>query len=181
MYNYNIITNNNNGDDMYLINNFFIFSIMGHIFESIMFIFLNSNNNSGILIGPITPVYGFGIVLIILINKIIDKFNLNIIAKIIISFLLYTIILSFIEFIGGVIIEKLFNKVFWDYTNHKFNWGHYISLEMALLWGIVSSLYLFVFKRLFDKLIKKIPNYVTYFFMILFLSDLIATLIIKLK
>ena len=166
---------------MYYLNNFFIFSILGHMFESIIFLFLNNEGYSGVFFGPWTPVYGVGIIIIILINKILDKFNIKIIPKIVLSFFVYATILSLIEFIGGISIEVFFNKVFWDYSNHRFNIGKYVSLEMALLWGLVSCIYLFVFKRIIDKLLKKIPKYITWVFIIIFISDLIATIIDKLK
>lgn len=166
---------------MYYLNNFFIFSILGHIFESIIFIFLNNDGYSGIFFGPWTPVYGIGIIIIILINKILDKFNIKLFSKIILSFFVYAIFLSLIEFIGGISIEILFHKVFWDYSNHKLNIGKYISIEMALLWGIVSCIYLFIFKRLTDKIIKKIPKYITWVLVIIFIIDIILTILDKLK
>lgn len=166
---------------MYYLNNFFIFSILGHIFESIIFIFLNNDGYSGIFFGPWTPVYGIGIIIIILINKILDKLNIKLFSKIILSFFIYAITLSLIEFIGGISIEILFHKVFWNYSNHKLNIGKYISIEMALLWGIVSCIYLFIFKRLTDKIIKKIPKYITWVLVIIFIIDIILTIIDKIK
>lgn len=166
---------------MYYLNNFLFFSILGHIFESIVFLFLNNDGYSGIFFGPWTPAYGLGIIIVISVNKILDKFNLKLIPKIIISFFTYAIILSLIEYIGGISIELLFHKVFWDYSNHKFNIGKYISVEMALLWGLVSSIYLFVFKKFTDKFIKIIPTYLTWTLFIIFVCDVIATVIDKLK
>lgn len=166
---------------MYYLNNFLFFSILGHIFESIMFLILNNNGYSGIFFGPWTPVYGLGIIIIILINKFIDKYNINLAAKIIISFFTYAIFLSLIEYIGGISIEIFFHKVFWDYSHQRFNIGKYISIEMACLWGMVSCIYLFVFKKLIDKFLKKIPNYISWALFIIFICDVIATTIDKLK
>lgn len=166
---------------MYYLNNFLFFSILGHIFESIMFLILNNNGYSGIFFGPWTPVYGLGIIIIILINKFIDKYNINLIPKIIISFFIYAIFLSLIEYIGGINIEIFFHKVFWDYSSQRFNIGKYISIEMACLWGMVSCIYLFVFKKLIDKFLKKIPNYISWALFIIFICDVIATTIDKLK
>ena len=66
---------------MYYINNFLFFSIFGHILESTVYLILNNNGYSGILYGPWTPVYGFGIILIILIYKFINKTKFNNIKK----------------------------------------------------------------------------------------------------
>ena len=165
---------------MYYLNNFLFFSILGHIFESILFLVLDNNGYSGIFFGPWTPVYGLGIIIIILINKLIDKFNLNLTLKIIFSFFIYAIFLSLIEYIGGISIEIFFHKIFWNYSNHKFNLRYYVSLEMALLWGLVSCIYLFVFKKIIDIFIKKIPVFISIPVFIIFISDFVVTLITKL-
>ena len=165
---------------MYYLNNFLFFSILGHIFESILFLVLDNNGYSGIFFGPWTPVYGLGIIIIILINKLIDKFNLNLTLKIIFSFFIYAIFLFLIEYIGGISIEIFFHKIFWNYSNHKFNLGYYVSLEMALLWWLVSCIYLFVFKKIIDIFIKKIPVFISIPVFIIFISDFVVTLITKL-
>ena len=165
---------------MYYLNNFLFFSILGHIFESILFLVLDNNGYSGIFFGPWTPVYGLGIIIIILINKLIDKFNLNLTLKIIFSFFIYAIFLSLIEYIGGISIEIFFHKIFWNYSNHKFNLGYYVSLEMTLLWGLISCIYLFVFKKIIDIFIKKIPVFISIPVFIIFISDFVVTLITKL-
>ena len=165
---------------MYYLNNFLFFSILGHIFESILFLVLDNNGYSGIFFGPWTPVYGLGIIIIILINKLIDKFNLNLTLKIIFSFFIYAIFLFLIEYIGGISIEIFFHKIFWNYSNHKFNLGYYVSLEMTLLWGLISCIYLFVFKKIIDIFIKKIPVFISIPVFIIFISDFVVTLITKL-
>ena len=57
----------------YYINYFFLFSIIGHFIETVLI----KNFTSGILYGWWTPVYGFGVVLILLIGKLIDKIPLR--------------------------------------------------------------------------------------------------------
>jgi len=69
----------------------------------------------------------------------------------------------------------LFHKVFWDYSNFKFHFGHYISLEMSALWGILSILFLYFVKPWMDKIIKKIPKWLTIFVFLIFLVDVFIT------
>ena len=68
---------------MYYINNFLLFSIIGHILESVVYLILNNDGYSGIMYGPWTPVYGFGIILIIIIYNFIKKANLSGIKQVI--------------------------------------------------------------------------------------------------
>ena len=53
----------------YYLNIFFIFSILGHIIENLVYVHVDS----GILYGFWTPIYGFGSLLILFINHIINK------------------------------------------------------------------------------------------------------------
>jgi len=167
---------------MYYINCFFIYSIFGYFIETIISFFLNSSFKSGILYGPWTPVYGIGAVVILFIsNYLFKNLHMNRLLETIIMFLVVAIVLSFIEALGGVLIEKIFNITFWDYTSHKFNIGKYISLEMSLVWAISSIIFIYIIHPLFKKLILKIPSWLTIFLIILFLFDSFKTFFNKEK
>jgi len=133
---------------------FFIYSILGHLIET--FIYLFHNGKSGILYGFWTPVYGIGCLLILSIGKIIHKKNKR--EKVFLLFLISTIILSFIEWIGDITIEFFFHQVFWDYSQFHFHIGHYIALEMAIIWGSVAVIFYFFIHPKIDPFIKKYPN-----------------------
>lgn len=159
--------------NMYYINMFLLFSIIGHFVEN----FFYSNIDSGILYGYWTPIYGFGVLLIILINNILKKAKLNKFAHFFFIFLISASTISLLELIGGYTIEILFDRVFWDYSHLPLNIGKYTSLSMGLVWGIASVLFLYILKPLADVLIKKIPKYITYILSILFVIDVILTVI----
>lgn len=155
---------------MYYIKYFFLTSILGFVLENI----ICKNYESGILYGPWTPVYGIGTILIILIsNKIFKKYNLNRITKYIIIFISSSLLLSLSELVGGLLIEKIFRYSFWDYSNHKYHIGKYVCLEMSILWGIASLLFVTILKKPLDKIINKIPNFIIYAISIVFIIDLI--------
>ena len=166
---------------MYYINNFLLFSILGYILESTIYIITNQNGNSGILYGPWTPVYGFGVIIIIIIYNYIKEKNIMNIYKVLSIFILSIILLTTIEYIGGNLIEYFFHKKFWSYEDLKFNIGPYIALEIAFIWGICSIIYIFLIKSITDKLIKKIPKYITIILLVFFIIDLIITITNKLK
>ena len=166
---------------MYYINNFLLFSIIGHILESIIYLTLDNNGYSGIMYGPWTPVYGFGIILIIIIYNFIKKSNISNIKKVISIFFISMILLTLIEYIGGISIEYLFHKKLWSYKNLKFNIGRYISLEISFIWGLCSIFYVYIIKPITDKITKKIPKYITITLLVFFINDLIITIINKLK
>lgn len=160
---------------MYYINYFFIFSILGHFIET----FFYSNGESGILFGWWTPVYGIGTIIILLINKYIERFKFNKYLKVFTLFISSAILLSIIEAIGGYLIKWIFDMELWNYSNFKFNIGEYAAIEMALVWGISSIVVIYFLKPIFDYFIGFIPKYITYIFIGLFVVDLITTVIIK--
>lgn len=159
---------------MYYLNNFFIYSFLGYILELIMSKINGKKVGSGMLYGPWTPVYGIGAVLVLITSKFIfNTFNFNKYLEIIIIVITMMIILTILEWIGGILIEKIFHVVFWDYTEFKFNIGKYIALEVSFIWGIGSLLILYVIQPIINKFIYLIPTYITYILIILFVIDMI--------
>ena len=149
--------------------------------ESTVFKIKNVNIHSGIFYGPITEVYGFGVLALILIKKfIIDKLKCNKYLKITITFFLSWISLTLIEFIGGHILNFLFDIDMWNYSNKAFNAGKYVCLELSLVWGIFGVFYIFYLKNFFDKIIALIPKKLTYAMIIINLIDTTLVLINKL-
>lgn len=160
----------------YYINIFFICSFFGYIMETFFKIFIFKDMNNGILFGPWIPVYGLGAVLVIIIMRFIfNRLNISRWIKVILLFICSVLILTLLELVGGMLIEEFTGKIFWDYSNLRFNIGHYIALEISLVWGIFSLAFIYIFKPLIDKIIKKIPRWVTILVLILFVVDVIIS------
>ncbi len=165
---------------IYYLNSFLIYSIIGFLIESSLKYFFLKDMNNGILYGPWIPVYGIGCVFIILIMRFVfNRIKVNRFFKIVLVFLLSAVILTLIELLGGLLIEAIFHKVFWNYSDMKFNIGPYISLEMAFLWGLMSLVLIYLIKPIVDKIIKKIPSIITYLVFVSFIVDLIFTCLLK--
>ena len=161
---------------------FLLYSVLGFIMESTLYKVKIINKHSGIFYGPITAVYGIGIISIELLNKhLFKKINCNKIVKILIEFLILTVTLSIIEYIGGNILKILFDIDMWDYSKLKYNFGKYVCLQNSIIWGILGVAYIYIFKSFTDKLLKQITKKETYIFLIIFIIDTILTLITKLS
>ena len=166
---------------MYYIKTFLLYSLLGFIMESTLYKIKLVNKHSGIFYGPVTAVYGVGIISIVLLNKyFFKKIKCNKILKLLIEFITLTIILSIIEYLGGNILNYLFDIDMWDYSNIKPNFGKYICLQNSIIWGILGAAYIHIFKPFTDKIINQITNKETYLFLTLFIIDTILVLITKL-
>ncbi len=165
---------------MYYLNCFFVYSIFGHVLETIVALVTHTNFKSGILNGWWTPVYGIGAVTILFVSEYLFKnLHMNRVYETIIVFFVVAIVLSTLEALGGVLIEKIFGEVFWDYSSQKFHIGYYISLEMTLVWGFASVIFIYIINPLLKGFIKKIPIWVTILLVMLFLFDCTKTFMDK--
>lgn len=162
---------------MYYLNYFFLYSLIGHLMESALYLFNGSNGKSGYLFGPWTPIYGIGIILILTIyNWIVKHIPVKKYLQMIILFFSSAIILSILEWLGGTLIEYFFHYTCWDYSNLKFNIGKFTALELSLVWGLLAVFFGLFLKKISDKIITKIPKYITYSLIIIFIIDNILTI-----
>lgn len=85
----------NNGENMYYINLFFVFSVFGYLLET-AYSFIMHTNFIGIII------------IFCLSNYIFDKLHLSKVIETIIVFILITLVLTFLDFVAGYLIKKYF-------------------------------------------------------------------------
>lgn len=155
---------------MYYLNIFLIFSILGYSYETILRILLNSTQNY-LLIGPWMPIYGFGILISELLNKFLNKFQLKRWKKIIFFFLLNLIILTIIEEIGGLLVEKIFHTSFWNYEYLPLHIGPYINVFVSILWSFSATIIEYIFLPIINPWMKKIAKGISYTTLILLIID----------
>lgn len=159
---------------MYYLKILYFFSFLGFVMESNVYKLSNSNRHSGIFKGPITTVYGFGALALVLLDKYLFS-NLNLFKyfNFIIAFVVCTIVLTFIEWLGGNILNKTLKIDMWDYSNKPYHYGKYICLDLALTWGLMGSIYLVFLKGFFDEFINLIPNGLIWIVLVLNIIDLL--------
>ena len=163
--------------NLYYVNMFLFYSILGNLFERIFMSLKHVDYVSGFMGSIFTPIYAIAAIIILFIhNKIKTK---NTFIKIVEEFLIYGVVLSIIEFLGGYLIEEIFNKIYWNYTPFKYNLGKYISLESALLWALLSIILIYIIQPIFKKIEKHIPKIVTIIFSIFFIINIIYIFIVK--
>ena len=165
----------------YYINSLYLYSLFGFILESTIYKIKKSKRHSSIFYGPITMVYGFGIVLLLLTKKyFLDKLTISKGKKLIITFLTCIIVLTLIEWLGGNILSRIFHIDMWNYNKKPFHFGKYICLELSLTWGLLGTIYLYYIKDFIDKILTLFPKKLTISFIIINLIDTIFVLINKL-
>ena len=85
--------------------------------------------NRGFLNGPVCPIYGFGMILVLFVLTPLEH-------NLLLLYLGGVILPSALELIGGWALYKLYRTRWWDYSDFPFNIGGYICLQFSLLWGV---------------------------------------------
>ena len=89
--------------------------------------------NRGFLNGPVCPIYGFGVIIVLWALEPLAE-------NILLLFLGSVVLTSALEWITGLVLEKLFHQRWWDYSDEPFNVGGYICLRFSLMWGAACLL-----------------------------------------
>lgn len=110
---------------------FFIYSFLGWVWESsYCSITEGSWVSRGFLIGPYIPVYGFGVLLMLyFVHPYLTK---NIVWLFVIS----TLVVTTLEFLTGLGLEKILHLQLWDYSGYFLNIKGIVCLPVSLFWGL---------------------------------------------
>ncbi len=151
---------------------FIIYSFIGWGMECIVaYIDTKKLVNRGFLIGPLCPIYGYGVLGILFLIGNNNKDLLSVFLKSI-------FICSIIEYITSYLMEKIFKARWWDYSNKKFNINGRICLEATLPFGILGTICYYILNPFFLKLINIInPNIRFILAIILFLLYIMDNII----
>ncbi len=133
---------------------FLIYAFLGWCTE-VSYAALNTGKfvNRGFLNGPVCPVYGCGVLLVVLVLTPLKE-------NLLILFVGSVILTTAIEFVTGFLLEKLFHNHWWDYSNQPFNVCGYICLKFSILWGLACTFVMDIVHPLIYKLIRIVPHMV---------------------
>lgn len=106
--------------------------------------------NRGFLNGPICPVYGIGVTLVV---HFLSPYRSNLIILYITS----TILVTELEWLTGFILERVFHNKWWDYSNMPLNLNGYVCLLFSLIWGVACVLIVDFIHPVIHKLLLYIP------------------------
>lgn len=84
----------------------------------------------GFLKGPFKPMYGVALVILLLVLDSRPHWSVVLV--------LCFIVPSAVEYISGLLLEKLFHRQWWDYKDHRFQVGGHICMRFSIYWMILS-------------------------------------------
>ena len=118
---------------------FFIYAFLGWCTEvSYAALVTGTFVNRGFLNGPVCPIYGFGVVIVLTcLTPLAGSLPLLFLGSVVLT--------SALEWLTGFALEKLFHQRWWDYSDEPFNLSGYICLRFSIAWGLAC---MFVVKLL---------------------------------
>ena len=132
---------------------FLIGAFVGDLIETV-FVWGTSGvlmSRSSLLYGPFSVVWGLGAaILTVVLRGLMDKSDRYI-------FVGGALMGGVYEYMCSVVTEKLFGKVFWDYSKIPFNLNGRINLLYCVFWGIAAVIWVKEDYPRISALIEKIP------------------------
>lgn len=130
----------------------------------------------GSLFEPLLPIYGVGALIVLLIFKKYKKYPT-------IIFFLIAFLMGLFEFIMGLIIDKIFHKELWDYSDRLLNINGYVCLYSVFFFGVSGLLLLYFFepflKKIFYNIKSKYINIFVLFSFVFLIIDIIMSYFFK--
>ncbi len=154
---------------------FFIYAFLGWCTEVVYAALVHGKFvNRGFLNGPVCPIYGFGVVIVLCaLEPIRDNFVLLYLGSVVLT--------TTLEFITGFVLDKLFHKHWWDYSKEHFNIKGYICLKFSLIWGFACLIVVDIIHPVMHEFVKLLPDKIGAVILIVFtfaiISDMAVTVL----
>ena len=105
----------------------------------------------GFLYGPICPIYGCGVLLMIL-------FFTPLKGNLLLFYVVAVIVMTSWEYFVAWLLEVTTHVKYWDYSNSRFNLKGRVCLWVALVWGVLSYVVIFWIHPAVERLYLRIPR-----------------------
>ncbi|WP_410769527.1 putative ABC transporter permease [Fontibacillus sp. BL9] len=150
---------------------FLLYSLFGWILENVYsFATTGVFWKEGFMKGPYKPMYGFAPLLLLLLLG--ESRNPLLIV------LLCLAVPTAVEYVSGYLLQTLFGRQWWDYSNNRGQLHGHICLRFSLYWGILSIAFLRYIHPLMERVYAGLEpswNIAGPALLLLFLADLAWT------
>lgn len=109
----------------------------------------------GFLHGPICPIYGCGVLLMVLLFTPLK-------GNILLFYITAVVVMTSWEYFVGWFLEVTTHVKYWDYSDEKFNLKGRVCLWVALVWGVLSYVVIFWIHPQVEKLYQRVPLLLAY-------------------
>lgn len=162
---------------------FFLYSFCGWLIETIYCSWKARRFiNRGFLNGPICPIYGCGVLLMLILLIPVRNNVSSITIALPVIFFAGAVLASTVEYFTSWIMEVIFKARWWDYSDMKFNLNGRICLSISFAWGALATGFLYLVQPTFEALVASLyrlseilPLYISVAAISLFFIDFIVS------
>lgn len=139
---------------LHLLAFFYIYAFLGWCVE-IAYHALTTGHlvNRGMLAGPFCPIYGAGMLLMIVFTEPLQHSWL-------LTFLGSMVLCTALELVVGLVLRALFHTQWWDYSKEPFNVAGLICLRFSLAWGLGGAFLIKVVHPPIRDAIAIVPSFI---------------------
>lgn len=135
---------------------FFFYSFVGWVMETCYCSILERKYVArGFLYGPICPIYGVGVLLMILFFKPLT-------GNPVLFYVTAVVVMSAWEYFVGWLLETTTHVKYWDYSHIRFNLHGRICLPISLTWGVLSYVVIYWIHPRTESLFASIAPWLSY-------------------
>ena len=129
-------------------------SVIGLVAETLVSYVLDGRweSRAGFVIGPFSPIYGLGAVLITFAINPIRGHSLGL------QFAVAGVVGGALEYFAGWFFETRYGIVAWSYIDQPFNFNGHTSIFMMAVWGIAGLAWTTVALPVAVRLVERIPE-----------------------
>jgi len=91
--------------------------------------------NAGFLFGPFIPIYGLGAFIVIVLQYFFQSWHL------VPRFIAFGLAITLLEYMVGILSEKIFKLTLWDYSENKFNLHGHVCLHFSVIWTLIALIF----------------------------------------
>ena len=167
-----------------------IYSVIGWMIEvSFHAVTLGKVVNRGFLNGPLCPVYGSGVLSVLVVIRHVGSalgYSGNIeTASVWVLFIIGITFSTLVELIAGAALDRIFHARWWNYSAEKFNFRGYICLRFSIIWGLGIAFVLRVVHPGIERITSLIPKRLGWIVLAVvyatFIADIVLTTMSVLK
>lgn len=152
---------------------FMIYAVAGWIMEVTLFLCQEKKFiNRGFLIGPYCPIYGVCCLLMIATFQQYSHSPLTL-------FVMAAVLCTVVEYLTSVVMEKLFDTRWWDYSQVPFNINGRVCLHNSVIFGVLGFILVYSVNPILEQALRSIPSDILLGFslasFVLFLADNITS------
>lgn len=131
---------------------FFLYSFAGWVIGTAAAVFREKRFvDVGFLYGPWCPAYGVGgTAFAIFLPELRNNIFFLLLGGMVLSFV--------ITLLTGFVLERVFHRKWWDYSRKRFQFGGYVNMPYAVIWGVLAVLGIYFVNPFLLKVYHMIPG-----------------------